>query len=110
MTKVFDRNYFRLDKIAGLDPLENLFIHKTKKRGWRIHAIGDIRKRGRGKKMEKWKGVGSGARDRWKFPASVARVSSRGIQSGSLLASERQRDARTENKVAAAIGLALLLS
>lgn len=29
-----------------------------------------------------------------------------GIQSGSLLASERQRDARTENKVAAAIGLA----
>lgn len=32
-----------------------------------------------------------------------------GIQSGSLLASERQRDARTENKVAAAIGLAPLL-
>lgn len=114
----WSRNYFRLDKIARLGLPENLFTEeKKKKNAWR--TIGEYRcaviraysetwekkkKKEREKKDSRKRGTGSmevsGER-------STRKLS--GIQSGSLLASERQRDARTENKVAAAIGLAPLL-
>lgn len=69
-----------------------------------IRAYSETWEGGREKKNSRKRGTGSmevsGER-------STRKLS--GIQSGSLLASERQRDARTENKVAAAIGLAPLL-
>lgn len=94
-----------------------IYLRKKKKNAWR--TIGEYRcaviraysetwekkkKKEREKKDSRKRGTGSmevsGER-------STRKLS--GIQSGSLLASERQRDARTENKVAAAIGLAPLL-
>lgn len=94
-----------------------IYERKKKKNAWR--TIGEYRcaviraysetwekkkKKEREKKDSRKRGTGSmevsGER-------STRKLS--GIQSGSLLASERQRDARTENKVAAAIGLAPLL-